>query len=227
MKNYHAIFIGLALVLLVFTGSSCTKKQTTSSTTSPKSSMTEHSARAIGENMCIKSGETLSEKGTYNENSKTWWFDANLNPPKEGCNPACVVDETTKMAEINWRCTGLVEPTATATTESSDYKKLCDWVDKSEIIIKVNFANGVTKDTSYEAGFYFGNNLNARLARKECNYRTGFSFSEMKGKGAAQMGVRGYTDNVRRALTGDPISVTFDANGKPSIGTYIEVTVEN
>ncbi len=70
-------------------------------------SMTEAEARAIAEKDCIKGGETL-DPGSYNENSKTWWFDANLNVEKEGCNPACVVSEETKTAEINWRCTGLI-----------------------------------------------------------------------------------------------------------------------
>jgi hypothetical protein len=69
----------------------------------------EAEARAIAEKSCIKGGEALAA-GTYNENTKTWWFDANLNATREGCNPACVVSEETKQAEINWRCTGLVEP---------------------------------------------------------------------------------------------------------------------
>ncbi|MBU4217051.1 hypothetical protein L6270_04450 [Candidatus Parcubacteria bacterium] len=67
----------------------------------------ELDARAIAEQTCIKAGETLAP-GYYNENSKTWWFDATLNNPKEGCHPACVVSEETKIAEINWRCTGLI-----------------------------------------------------------------------------------------------------------------------
>jgi len=69
--------------------------------------MGEVEARAIAEKLCIKSGESLSI-GTYNENSKTWWFDVNLNSTKPGCNPACVVSEVTKTAEINWRCTRLI-----------------------------------------------------------------------------------------------------------------------
>lgn len=69
----------------------------------------ELQARAIAETSCIKGGEALGQ-GTYNENSKTWWFDANLNATKEGCSPACVVSEATKTAEINWRCTGVVTP---------------------------------------------------------------------------------------------------------------------
>lgn len=71
--------------------------------------MVEAEARGIAEKSCIKGGGALSA-GMYNENSKTWWFDANLNATREGCNPACVVSEETKTAEINWRCTGLILP---------------------------------------------------------------------------------------------------------------------
>ena len=67
----------------------------------------EMSARAIAEKSCIKGGETLKANGYYNENSKTWWFDANLNATKPGCNPACVVSVETKTVEINWRCNGI------------------------------------------------------------------------------------------------------------------------
>ncbi|MFC1594946.1 hypothetical protein ACFL3E_00780 [Patescibacteria group bacterium] len=70
--------------------------------------ISEDEARSIAENSCIKGGDTLASGGMYNENSKTWWFDANLNATREGCNPACVVLED-KTAEINWRCTGLIE----------------------------------------------------------------------------------------------------------------------
>lgn len=71
--------------------------------------ITEAEARKIAEKTCIKGGESLTP-GYYNGNTKTWWFDANLNAVKEGCNPACVVSEETKTAEINWRCTGLIVP---------------------------------------------------------------------------------------------------------------------
>jgi hypothetical protein len=71
--------------------------------------LSEFEARVIAEKNCIKGGEALGA-GIHNKNTQTWWFDANLNTVKEGCNPACVVDEKTKTAEINWRCTGLVEP---------------------------------------------------------------------------------------------------------------------
>ncbi|MFA6525083.1 MAG: hypothetical protein WCT33_02295 [Patescibacteria group bacterium] len=112
--------------------------------------------------------------------------------------------------------------TNTAKTEN----KLCDWIDESDIIIKINFADGVVKDTSYEAGFYYsaiGSTM--RLARSGCDYRTGFSYEELKNAGAVQVGVRGYTDSNRRQILGEPINVILDANGKPDIGSYIEVTI--
>jgi hypothetical protein len=70
---------------------------------------TESEARAIAERTCIKGGEALSA-GTRNDITKTWWFDANLNATREGCSPACVVSDETRLAEINWRCTGLLPP---------------------------------------------------------------------------------------------------------------------
>lgn len=79
----------------------------------PAGALSEAEARVIAEKTCIKGGETLAP-GYYNENSKTWWFDANLNSTKPGCNPACVVSAETKTAEINWRCTGLIVPTGAA-----------------------------------------------------------------------------------------------------------------
>lgn len=70
-------------------------------------SMPEAEARSIAEKSCIKGDEALGT-GTYNENSNTWWYDANLNATKAGCNPACVVSAESKKAEINWRCTGAI-----------------------------------------------------------------------------------------------------------------------
>jgi hypothetical protein len=77
--------------------------------------MSETNARVIAEATCIKGGGALSV-GMYNEGTQTWWFDANLNATKPGCNPACVVSETTKTAEINWRCTGAIVPPTSITT---------------------------------------------------------------------------------------------------------------
>lgn len=72
--------------------------------------ISEAQAKIIAEATCTKGGTALKSGGTYNPNSKTWWFDANLNATKPGCNPACVVSAETKKAEINWRCTGAIPP---------------------------------------------------------------------------------------------------------------------
>ena len=82
---------------------------TTDTTNATSSVMTEANARGIAEASCIKGGESL-RPGYYNERSRTWWFDANLNATKPGCNPACVVSSDTRTAEINWRCTGAIVP---------------------------------------------------------------------------------------------------------------------
>lgn len=81
---------------------------TTNMSGTQQSRMTESEARTIAEKSCIKGGKALSP-GYYNENSNTWWYDANLNATKPGCKPSCVVSEKSKTAEINWRCTGLMQ----------------------------------------------------------------------------------------------------------------------
>lgn len=104
--------------------------------------------------------------------------------------------------------------------------KVCEWLNNPDIFIKVNIPEGIEKENTYEVGFYFNPAIsNMRLARKECDYVTGFTFAELKGKKAADVGVRNYSDSVRRVLVGEPIDVTFDSNGVPSIGTNIEVTI--
>jgi hypothetical protein len=55
---------------------------------------------------CMDEGSVLVEDYTYNNATKTWWFETNITKP--GCMPACVVDEETLSAQINWRCTGLI-----------------------------------------------------------------------------------------------------------------------
>jgi hypothetical protein len=105
-------------------------------------------------------------------------------------------------------------------------KKLCSWVDGSDIIIKVNVPPGLEKDTSYEVGFYFSPIFSTmKLAREGCEYRTGFDFSEFMNKGQAEVGVRGYSDNRRRTLKEGTIPVSFGQDGRPDIGTRIEVTI--
>jgi hypothetical protein len=66
-------------------------------------SMTVGKARELGEESCI--GGTLESEAYCNG---TWWIEFIPDEPKEGCNPACVVNVETQEAEINWRCTGLI-----------------------------------------------------------------------------------------------------------------------
>jgi len=54
---------------------------------------------------CMDEGNLTGEY-TYNDVTHTWWFETDIE--KEGCMPACVVDEKTGTAYINWRCTGLI-----------------------------------------------------------------------------------------------------------------------
>ncbi len=54
---------------------------------------------------CTKEGN-ISTNYVYNEYTKTWWFDMDIEKP--GCAPACVVYEETGLIELNWRCTGLI-----------------------------------------------------------------------------------------------------------------------
>ncbi len=111
-------------------------------------------------------------------------------------------------------------------SQAEAYDKLCAWVDKSDIIIELSFADGVVKDTSYEAGFALSSiERTARLAREGCNYRTGFKFSELADKGEVQVAVWGYNDNRKRQLLNEPINLTFDSEGKPSVVLPILITV--
>jgi len=104
----NLLFYGLVIIIIaILVTSICLVSNNKNNSSSDK--LSEAEAKAIAEASCIKGGEALSG-GTYNQITKTWWFDANLNSAKEGCNPACVVSEETKTAEINWRCTGLIEP---------------------------------------------------------------------------------------------------------------------
>ncbi len=74
----------------------------------PASKLTQDEARAIAlASDCNKFGN-LSTESFYNPHSQTWWFD--LDQKKTGCNPACVVQEVTQQATVNWRCTGGLAP---------------------------------------------------------------------------------------------------------------------
>jgi len=54
-------------------------------------------------------GQEGSIKDTYmcNPDTGTWWIDLEIE--KEGCSPACVVKIDDRTAEINWRCTGVIQ----------------------------------------------------------------------------------------------------------------------
>ncbi len=54
---------------------------------------------------CVKEG-SLKTESFCNQDTGTWWLDLEIE--KEGCAPACVINISTKEAEINWRCTGLI-----------------------------------------------------------------------------------------------------------------------
>lgn len=74
--------------------------------TTNETKMTEKEAIQIAESsQCLKDGTLNKEDTFYNENSQTWWI--TMISDKEGCNPACVVSSD-KTAEVNWRCTGLL-----------------------------------------------------------------------------------------------------------------------
>ncbi len=67
--------------------------------------MTLEKAKEIAINS--ECGDTLKESYMCNEITGTYWIDLDIE--KEGCNPACVINIETEEAEINWRCTGLIE----------------------------------------------------------------------------------------------------------------------
>ncbi|MFH1393740.1 MAG: hypothetical protein ABII71_01580 [Candidatus Micrarchaeota archaeon] len=68
--------------------------------------MSEQDALMVAQGSdCAQEGVVKSEGAFYNDNSKTWWFELEIEKP--GCSPACVVHEN-GSAEINWRCTGLL-----------------------------------------------------------------------------------------------------------------------
>ena len=72
-------------------------------------SMTIEEAESIAEKDCGNIGNINIEKEKgCNRITGTWWLGLEPKNPKDGCNPACVVNVDTKKAEVNWRCTGLI-----------------------------------------------------------------------------------------------------------------------
>lgn len=136
MKKSYLIILAS---MIAFTLSGCAAKH-----------LTETDARVIAAKSCIKGGESINP-GTYNENSKTWWFDAHLKEKKDGCNPACVVTEKTKQAEINWRCTGLIVPVQDTLKDlfAKKYPKYAETISVKVEKEQGDFARGTV---SFEAG---------------------------------------------------------------------------
>lgn len=72
-------------------------------------SMTLTEAKTLAQaSVCGEQGNILNG-ANCNEGTKTWWLDFSPKESKSGCNPACVINIETRLAEINWRCTGLAE----------------------------------------------------------------------------------------------------------------------
>ena len=71
--------------------------------------MTLDEAKAIAmASECMNIGTlNLEKEAGCNSGTGTWWL--GLDAEMEACNPACVVNVATKTAEINGRCTGLMQ----------------------------------------------------------------------------------------------------------------------
>ncbi|MBN2095533.1 MAG: hypothetical protein JW727_05780 [Candidatus Aenigmarchaeota archaeon] len=63
----------------------------------------EEAIEAAKNTICSMNG-ILTGEVTYDEFTHSWWIDLEPYEPFEGCNPACVIDEFTLNAEVNWRC---------------------------------------------------------------------------------------------------------------------------
>ena len=57
---------------------------------------------------CLMPSVSCEKSYQCNDYTGTWWIDLNIQ--QTGCSPACVINITSRQAEINWRCTGLLPP---------------------------------------------------------------------------------------------------------------------
>ena len=73
-------------------------------------SMNLTSALQIASASSCTQNATLTDRYSCNSITGTWWVDIEPREPKQGCNPACVINVKTGEAEINWRCTGFIMP---------------------------------------------------------------------------------------------------------------------
>ncbi len=83
----------------------------------PTTNLTAETAKTAAQtsDVCTSQG-TIGDFEGYNSSSQTWWFTLPRDPDHEGCSPACVVNDQTKEADINWRCTGGLPTDVTGTT---------------------------------------------------------------------------------------------------------------
>ncbi len=96
----------LALAALLFTACTSTADDPVESEDRTNATMTQDEAYEIASNSpCMDEGNVINE-AYYNDFTKTWWFETDIDKP--GCNPECMVSEDAKTAEINWMCTGLI-----------------------------------------------------------------------------------------------------------------------
>ncbi|MBU0668068.1 hypothetical protein KJ835_02995 [Patescibacteria group bacterium] len=149
--NKKSIIAIASVIVLAFTG--CTFNIQPPASESTKVGLTEAEAKIIAEKNCIKEGESLSP-GYYNDNSQTWWFDANLKSTNKGCNPACVVSENTKTAEINWRCTGLLLPEESTSNvlQKLFAEKYPQYAEDVSVIIEQEAANHARGSVNFKIG---------------------------------------------------------------------------
>lgn len=105
IKMGKCILIGVVLLIIFIVGCGIGKQISEN-----KSGLTIEEAIEIAQDSECREKGRLTDSSFYNENSKTWWIELEMKPEFENkiCNPACVVSEETKTAEINWRCTGLI-----------------------------------------------------------------------------------------------------------------------
>jgi hypothetical protein len=126
------MFLGLLILGIIFTSGCVQENNLSGSTENPTIQPTTVTPAQGNEEYCVsnETGTTMSFseaseialnsecgtqgtlKDTYfcNEYTGTWWIDLEPLNEKPGCNPACVVNVSTKTAEINWRCTGAIPP---------------------------------------------------------------------------------------------------------------------
>lgn len=110
MRHISGVLVLLVIVafisLAIYLQLSSTSEICTSSVTGVSMSYPNAVLKAMASD-CATKGQ-LKETHICNENSGTWWIDLKVSASE--CNPACVIDVTTGAAEVNWRCTGLIEP---------------------------------------------------------------------------------------------------------------------